>query len=477
MVAMQMATENVAPPPVGMVRDFADLKTALLKYVQRRSLKPGDWILGSGYDESMLAEKRHPTRADLDKISTDYPILLVHVSGHLGTCNSLALERFGITAETPNPPGGIIQRVMGTNEPNGVLEEHAFMLALPKLPELSSEEGLLLLAKAQELYASMGHTTVQDGATTVAGMNLLTAAAEKGLLKMDVVAYPLWTEVERYKDRISTGYHGRLKVGGVKLVLDGSPTGKTAWLTKPYLIPPLGQMNDYRGYPAMSAAEAREWVTKFFGNGWQVLAHTNGDAASDQFIDAIEAAQTELGKPGRRPVMVHAQMAREDQLDRMKKLGITPSFFPAHTYYWGDWYRDSVLGPPRADRISPIKSALSRGMRFTIHNDAPIVPPDILRLLWSTVTRTTRSGAVLGPNQRVNALEALKGVTINAAYQNFEEAEKGSIEVGKRANFVILSANPFKIDPTGLADLQVVETLVDGKSIYRHPAAALNAAK
>jgi hypothetical protein len=161
----------------------------------------------------------------------------------------------------------------------------------------------------------------------------------------------------------------------------------------------------------------------------------------------------------------------------MKKLGITPSFFPAHTYYWGDWYRDSVLGPPRADRISPIKSALSRGMRFTIHNDAPIVPPDILRLLWSTVTRTTRSGAVLGPNQRVNALEALKGVTINAAYQNFEEAEKGSIEVGKRANFVILSANPFKIDPTGLADLQVVETLVDGKSIYRHPAAALNAAK
>ena len=284
-------------------------------------------------------------------------------------------------------------------------------LAFPKLPRPSTQQSLDLLSKALRQCASYGLTTVQDGATKSVDYQLLSTAAGKRLLTMDVVAYPLWLEAERINDVAApvSQYVGRLKIGGAKLVLDGSPQGKTAWLTQPYLVPPPGQMPDYRGYPAMSDDEARQWVAKFFAKRWQVLAHTNGDAAAQQFIDAVAQAEDKLGPADRRPVMIHAQTVREDQLDRMKTLGIIPSFFSVHTYFWGDWHRDSVLGPDRAARISPARSAIERSMRFTLHNDAPIVPPDVLRLMWCAVNRTTRSGAVLGADQRIGPLEALRG--------------------------------------------------------------------
>ena len=161
------------------------------------------------------------------------------------------------------------------------------------------------------------------------------------------------------------------------------------------------------------------------------------------------------------------QTVRDDQLDQMKALQIIPSYFASHTFFWGDWHRDSVLGPQRAKRISPLKSTLNRQMPYTLHNDAPVVPPDMLRLVWSAVNRVTRSAEVLGHQQRISVLDALKGVTLNAAYQNFEEQIKGSIEVGKLADLVILSANPLRVDPMQIKDIQVLETLKAGKSIYQ----------
>ena len=212
---------------------------------------------------------------------------------------------------------------------------------------------------------------------------------------------------------------------------------------------------------------AIERVSTAFTHNFQLLTHCNGDAAADQFIMAVRQATTKLGQADRRPVMIHCQTIREDQLDAMKELGIFPAMFPVHTYYWGDWHRDSVLGSERANRISPTQSALKRGMMFTSHHDAPVVLPNGLRVLWSTVNRRTRSGKVLGEDQRVTVMDGLKSLTLWAAYQHFEEETKGSIEVGKLADFVVLSDNPLKTDPLKLIDIKVLETIKEGQTVYK----------
>ncbi len=476
MVAQSLAAANLASPPAGPVRNIGQLQRTMTDYIANHAVESDKWVLGTGYDESLLEEHRVPNRHDLDAVSREHPIFVLHISGHMGVANSLALEKMGITAATPNPPGGVIGREAGSQTPDGVLQESALIqFVQPALPTPTTEEGLRLLGAAQDLYASYGHTTIQDGATSVAGMNLLMAAAREKALKLDVIAYPAWYDAERIIDvTLPIGKPlGRLKIGGAKLVLDGSPQGKTAWLTHPYLVPPPGKPLNYAGFPAMTDEEADNWVLKFMQRKWQVLAHCNGDAAADQFIAAVAEAESKLGAADRRTVMIHAQTVREDQLDKMQALRIMPSFFPAHVYFWGDWHRDSVLGPERAARISPAQSAIKRSMRFTLHNDPPIVPPDPLRAVWSAVNRVTRSGAVLGPEQRITPYEALKAITIDAAWQNSEEAIKGSLEAGKRADLVILSANPLRIDPQDLSDLKVLETIVEGATVFRRDASSL----
>jgi predicted amidohydrolase YtcJ len=164
--------------------------------------------------------------------------------------------------------------------------------------------------------------------------------------------------------------------------------------------------------------------------------------------------------------MIHAQTVREDQLDQMKELRIIPSYFSTHTFYWGDWHRDSVFGEERAMRISPTKSSLDRNMPFTVHNDAPVVPPDMIRLLWSTTNRKTRSGKVLGEEQKISTYSALEAMTINAAYQHFEDDIKGTIEVGKQADLVVLSEDPLSIDPENLLKIRVIATYSKGIEIF-----------
>jgi predicted amidohydrolase YtcJ len=186
-------------------------------------------------------------------------------------------------------------------------------------------------------------------------------------------------------------------------------------------------------------------------------------------IDALELASETTPLGDHRSVMIHAQTVREDQLDRMQQLGIIPSYFSAHTFFWGDWHRDSVLGVERASRISPTASTLRRGMPFTVHNDAPIVPPDMIRLLWATVNRITRSGETLGASQRISPLEAIRAVTANAAYQHFEEHTKGSLTPGKQADLVILSENPVTVLPETILEISIVETISRGKTVYWAP--------
>ncbi len=474
-----LASVNLASPPVGSAETVDDI-VALLKAAKEKNPQ-APWITGWGYDDSLLKEKRHPTRADLDKVSADIPIFLIHVSGHLASCNSKCLEIGGIDASTADPEGGVIQRWPDSDEPNGVLEESASALIQRLLPVPNNEQRRQLIRAAQDYYTSYGLTTIQDGATYAPEIALLRDMAQKGELYVDVVGYEFY-HTKNYSSadnangaqaqpiQFSDQYNGHYRVGGRKLMLDGSPQGKTAYLTKPYLQAPQGQDEEYRGYPALVQQTVNDYVDTAFAAGIPIIAHANGDAAADQLIQAVRLANENYGKADRRTVMIHAQTVREDQLDAMQTEGIVPSYFASHTFYWGDWHRDSVFGVERASRISPLKTTADRNMPYTTHNDTPVVPPDMMRLLWASVNRITRSGKVLGEQQRVSVMEGLKAMTINAAYQYFEEQQKGSISVGKLADLVILDQNPLKVDKLAIKDIVVVETIKEGESVYRRPA-------
>ncbi len=464
-LAATISWANLASPPVGRVTDLESLKNQLSAYIDTNQLPAGAWVLANGYDDSLITEQRHPDRTLLDSVSTDHPIALMHVSGHLMALNSLALDKVGIDSESVDPAGGHIRRFAGGTEPNGVLEETA---TYPVRGVLQQPAGNPLedLKEALGVYAGYGITTLQDGAIGAPQIQALQSAAADGLLDLDVVIYPIVSspDLSRLAGLDFGSYRNRLKVGGIKLTLDGSPQGKTAYLTSPYFVPPAGQAVDYRGYPIYQPEKVDAMVAAFLDADIPILAHANGDAAADQLIHAVAAAAVTTDH---RTVMIHAQTVREDQLDQMARLKMIPSYFSTHTYYWGDWHRDSVLGPTRALRISPTRSTVERDMPFTVHNDAPIVPPDMIRLLWATTNRVTRSGVVLGPDQRLTTYEALEAITRHAAYQYFEEDSKGTLVPGKLADLVILSANPLSMPTADLESLEVRETWSHGRVVYR----------
>jgi len=316
-----------------------------------------------------------------------------------------------------------------------------------------------------EIYAKNGITTAQDGASSLETIRLMQAADAQNMINIDVISYPIGQNgLNENLDAFSFGtYEGRVKVGGVKLILDGSPQGKTAYLTQPYYKPPHNESQSYKGYPLIPQIDVSKLVKEYADLNIPIMAHANGDAAADMLIQAVRDAEIESDH---RTIMIHAQTIREDQLDLMKELEIIPSYFSTHTFYWGDWHRDSVFGQDRAMRISPTNSTLERDMPFTVHNDAPVVPPDMMRLLWATTNRETRSGKILGKQQRISTYSALEAMTINAAYQHFEDDIKGSIEVGKQADLVVLSQDPLSIDTKNLLELNVVATFSRGVEVF-----------
>lgn len=470
---LQAVSANLLPSPDGRGNSVAAIQQLLRDYARGPVARSHHIILGFGYDDAQLAEKRPPNRHELDAVSKDLPVIIVHQSGHLGVLNTRALEMAGIGPDSVDPEGGHIQREADGRTPNGVLEETAWFIAGMKHVQPSPQDYAVMLTKGQELYARFGFTTGQDGRSDENSNLTWGALSQSGKMLIDVVSYPDITQpftAEFMKTNwVSRQYQGGFRVGGVKLSLDGSPQGKTAFLTHPYHVPPAGKPSDYHGYPALPNEAVDRHVNTAYSQGWQLLVHANGDAAADQMISAVDKATTQFGQTDRRTVMIHAQTVREDQLDAMKRLDIIPSFFGMHTYYWGDWHRDETLGPVRADRISPAMSAVRRGMRFTEHHDAPVAFPDAIAVLDAIVNRRSRSGDILGPDQRLPIDVALKSITLWAAWQHFEEDRKGSLEVGKLADFVILSANPMTIAPAQLRQIQVRETIKSGRTIYRAP--------
>jgi predicted amidohydrolase YtcJ len=466
---LQALSANLLAPPDGEVTDIASLRATLSAWAEKNAaaVKETGIIIGFGYDNAQLAELRHPTREDLDAVSDKLPVLIVHQSGHLGVANSRALELAGIDAATKDPAGGIIQRGPG-GEPNGVLEEYAFFTVLgPMLMQGGAAFFENFAVAGSQLWARFGYTTGQDGRSSADSVETLRALDAEGKLSIDVVAYPDVLEARDYiAANVSRDYSGRVRVGGCKLTIDGSPQGFTALRDRPYYAPVGNYPPGYAGYAAVSMDQVVEAVDWCYEKGFQILVHANGEGASDMLIAALKAAQAEHGDPGNRPVLIHGQFLREDQVDAYKKLGVFPSLFPMHTFYWGDWHRDHTVGPVNAENISPTGWLVERGMMFGSHHDAPVAFPDSMRVLSATVTRRTRSGDILGPHQRVDVMTALKALTIWPAWQHFEENDKGSIEAGKIADFVILSDDPTAVDPETLAEIDVLVTIKEDEVIY-----------
>jgi hypothetical protein len=298
-------------------------------------------------------------------------------------------------------------------------------------------------------------------------ISLYTKGADQKLFYLDLIGYARWLEFPEMVARgteFGVPYRNHLKwPAGVKIVGDGSPQMKTAYFTRPYLTGgPTGE-KDWRGEPNITRSDLKSLVKLAYDRNIQVEYHCNGDAAIDMFLEAHEAA----GAPrGRRTTMIHSQFIRPDQLDRYVEYGLIPSFFTNHAFFWGDIHVKN-LGEARANALSPMKTARAKGLRTSNHTDASVTPADPILTIWTAVNRTSRSGKVIGPDERVPPIDALKAVTIDAAYQYFEESTKGTIEVGKLADLAILSDNPLTIDPAKILDVRVLETIKEGKTVYR----------
>jgi len=457
---------NLYNVPDGPIRTMADLIAGLKERAE--DPKPDGVVFGFGYDDTSMAELRHPTRHDLDQVSTDLPVLAKHSSGHITAVNSRALELMGIDADTPDPDGGHIERDPVTGEATGVLFETAGDQADRMLKGISLRDSLAVNRLAAAGYISNGVTTAQSGKADHRFVNALARATRLGIVPLRLV---VWPDEEVSEEIISGSFDvdsltsDWFTLGAHKLTADGSVQGYTSYRTEPYYTPYKGDAQ-YRGFPRQSREALAEKVARIYRAGFQVAIHGNADAAIDDILYALERAQRLHPREDARPLIIHAQITRPDQLDKMAELSASPSFFGLHVYYWGDRHREFFLGPERAGYISPARAARDRGLRFTLHNDAPVVSNvSPLFIMWTAVNRLTSSGRILGEDQRISVLDALRAVTIDAAWQVFLEATRGSIEVGKYADLVVLDKNPLE-HPATLKDIQVLETIVDGRSVF-----------
>ncbi len=441
--------------PLGECASWGEITDRLAKHVQERGIQPGEWVKGTGYDQNALAEGAAPDRFCLDRACPHNPVVIQHASGHAGVFNTLALERLGALNEECGLERG------GQGELTGRGEENPFLDLLGRIPMDGLEDVLRAFQGAQEEYASHGITTAQEGLLQPVMAPVYQEILRRGLLYLDVNAYVPPADYDRLRGQFAQGVSaspGTFQVAGMKIFLDGSPQGGTAWVREPYAGGGCGTstMTDGQVLSAFRQALDRDA---------QLLAHCNGDRAAEQYLTLLAQAEREAGKKLCRPVMIHAQLLGLDQLERVKALGVIPSFFVAHVYHWGEIHVKN-FGLDRAGRISPAGSALARGIPFTFHQDSPVIPPDMLETIWCACVRRTKAGRVLGAEERIPVEAALRAVTQTAALQYGLERELGTLRPGKRADFVLLSGDPLRTPPEELKKLQVERTIQRGRTIW-----------
>ncbi|HVE99989.1 MAG TPA: amidohydrolase [Rubrobacteraceae bacterium] len=444
----------------------------IVEVLRRRAsaTPPGEWVIGNGYDHTLLRESRHPTRHELDRASEKHPVLLRNITVHNVVANGEALRTAGVNARTPDPEGGRIGRDEH-GEPDGVLWEWAQSLVQSHLPEASVDDVRRQLERAAEEYVSAGVTSVVDAALGLAnGMRDVEAyadiAGDGGLpLRMGAaITYPLWKELQggAGPGLAWPGDSEKVRPVAVKFFQDGSIQIGTAALRQPY----FGETEPADHHLIWSQEELNRAVADAHSSGWQVWTHGNGDVAIGSILDAYEKALADEPREDHRHRVEHCQTAGEDQLDRIRDLGVAVSFFTVHVWYWGDRHRDVFLGPERAARLDPLASALKRGTRFGLHNDSPVTPISPLLSIGTAVSRITSGGKVLGAEQTITLHQALRSMTLDSAYLAFEEDVKGTLTEGKLGDVVILGMDPYEVMPEEIKDVPVAATIVGGKLVY-----------
>lgn len=439
---------------------------AILERLAKSARDDNEWIIGYGYDDSAIADKRHLTRQDLDAVAGGRPVLVVHVSAHLAYANSTALARFGYTADTRMQGGEVALGADG--QPNGVLYENAAFHAFAKLPKPSLEETCARLTRAVSEYNKQGFTTFQDGGVGYEGdagilMNAYMRLAREGKLNARAYLQMTSNEMDRLIERGLWNFGGDyLRLGGLKFFADGSIQGFTAALLKGYHTRP-----DFRGALLADEKDIEATIVKHHCLGIQVAAHTNGDAASEAVIRAFEKACALSPRTDLRHMLIHAQLVSDDQLRRMKACGVIPTFFARHIEVWGDRHNAIYLGPARTARMDPAGSAARLGMPFALHVDTPVLPVTALGSMHAAVNRVSDGGALLGQDQRISARDALLAYTANAALCCGGEHDRGRIEPGRYADFALLDADLEAVDPASLRDARVLRTICGGRTVYQ----------
>lgn len=443
---------------------FNDIVARLQQFIDTHDISKMPFIIGMGYEHNALKEHYHPDRALLDAAFPDIPVIVTHTSMHMGGANKKMLEILKIDETTPDPPCGLIGRIEGSMVPNGYLEETAmnpvYDLICNEL-QLSVED----ILRAEQRYLENGILTIQEGSTDEVVVRLCREAAKQARLTCDLIAYPCFTFGRGIGDSFTAHpecvnhYDNHFKIAGYKIICDGSPQAQTAWMTVPY------EGTDNRSYGWLTDEEMQAYTDQAFAERRQLLCHCNGDATADQFLNACERSMQKYPYEDARPVMIHCQTVRDDQLERMAKMNMIASMFVDHVYYWGDVHLAN-LGPIRGAHISPAKAALERGVVVNFHTDCPTVMPNLFQTVWTAVNRVTKSGRVLGKDQCVTVWEALKAVTIDAAYGYFEEGIKGSLKAGKNADLIIVDHNPLTIDKNRIKDIRVLSCIKDGQVVY-----------
>ena len=468
--ALSVASQvKVYAPPAGPGKDVPGILAAIEKFRTERGIPKGQLIQAYGYDDTVMPDGRLLNRDDLDAAFPDNPVLVGHVSMHGAVMNSAALAQFGISADTQTPAGGVIVRRPGSDEPYGLVMETAYLPVVSNLPQPTPEQEIEFSRGAQLLNAEAGVTTAHEGATHALDLAVMKRASAAGANVIDVIAYPFITDLDKILEAAPLAnwgrYDNRLKIGGVKITIDGSPQGRTAYFTTPYLTGGPGGEQDWRGELTFPQDTVNQMVKRVYDMGVPLNLHANGDGAIDAFFKAHEfAAAGDLSKD-RRVTMIHAQFTRKDQLDKYVQYRIRPSFYTLHTYYFYEAHLQN-RGPEQARYISPMRDAIDKGLHPTNHTDFYVAPIDQMFMLWSAVNRISRAGAEVGPDQRVTPLEGLKTMTIWAAEQYGERDSKGSLEPGKLADLVILDRNPLEVEPMSIKDIRVIETIKEGKTIY-----------
>lgn len=439
------------------VRSIEEMKERIAAHIKNNAVPDGSWIVAKGYDENLLPGHAHPSIAELDDMSPDNPLYVSHTSGHAGLYNSAALKLLGVDDDTPSPDGNIVKK---NGKLTGYMLEGANSRLCAKIPPVSNEILARNCIKAQEKYASYGITTVQDGYATKRIFSILNDLSKQGLLKLDVIGYApakFYTEVARWFSEQDMAKNIRL--GGIKSFIDGSPQLRTAFLRTPYLN------SDDCGSPVRTYESLVDVMRLSSQSRAQAIIHSNGDMAIEWFLNALEEVSAEDPSVKElRPVIIHGQLMGLDQLPRAKELGAIVSFFVAHTYHFADAHIRN-LGIDRARLISPTRSALKEGVIFTFHQDPPVIEQDMFETVWCAANRITRDGVSLS-GEEIDVIDAIRAVTVSAAYQYGEEDIKGSLETGKLADFIVIDRDPLEIPKEELRDVKILRTYKNGELIF-----------